>query len=444
MPEVESTASDLTSWNRLPVGPPARMQPIAWRDEIANRLRPASRQSVLPYGQGRTYGDVCLNPGNLILPIRGLNRILDYDREQGVVTAEAGVTFRELLGLIVKDGWFPPVTPGTSHLTLGGAIANDVHGKDHPTAGTFGRRVLEFELHRSDQSAPVICSPQQQVELFRATIGGLGLTGLVRSVTFPLQRIAGPMIETRIRRGDCLAMFADAADPAFPHRVAWLDAAAPPDELGRGLFTEGRFAAARGPSALRSMMPSPPLPSGLLGPALFRFLNGFRYLAPFSETDVIGFEPFFYPLDQVDNWQRAYGRAGFYQHQSLIPAGAGPEPIRALLRALTAHGQMSFVTVLKQFGDIASPGLLSFPQAGLSLAMDLPNLGDRTLRLLDALDEIVVLSGGRIYPAKDARMSPATFRAGFPQWEAFTKFIDPAFSSGFLRRMNGFSVAAAA
>jgi FAD/FMN-containing dehydrogenase len=436
MPEVEPIASDLTSWNRLPLGPPARQQPIAWRDEIAPNLRPASKRSVLPYGNGRTYGDVCLNHGNLILPMRGLNRILAYDRAHGTITAEAGMTFRELLAIIVPDGWFPPVTPGTSHLTLGGAVANDVHGKDHPTAGTFGRHLLELELHRSDEEGPIACSPRERAELFCATIGGLGLTGLIRSVTFPLQRIAGPLMETRSRRGDCLAMFAAAPDPAFPHRIAWLDASAPPDELGRGIFTEGRFTTGAGSGDLRRMLPSPPLPSGLLGPALFRVLNRLRYLAPIAESEDMGYEPFFYPLDQIDNWQRAYGPAGFYQHQSLIPDSAGSEPIRALLRALPAHGQMSFVTVLKKYGVLSSPGMMSFPRAGLSLALDLPNLGDRTLRLLDTLDEIVVAAGGRIYPAKDARMSPDTFRAGYPQWEAFTKFIDPAFSSGFLRRMN--------
>src|SRR5476649_1224780 len=173
MQEVEPIASDLTSWNRLPVGPPARSQAVAWRDEIAQSLRPTSRQSVLPFGNGRTYGDVCLNPGNLLLPTRGLNRIIAYDRERGILTAEAGVTFRDLLSLIVKDGWFPPVTPGTSHLTLGGAIANDVHGKDHPTAGTFGRHVTSLELYRSDRASPVRCSPDENSDLFAATIGGL-------------------------------------------------------------------------------------------------------------------------------------------------------------------------------------------------------------------------------------------------------------------------------
>jgi len=444
MQEAEPIASDLTSWNRLPAGPPARMRPVSWRDEIEKCLHPASRQSVLPYGNGRTYGDVCLNHGNLILPTRGLNRILAYDRERGVITAEAGVTFREILALIVKDGWFPPVTPGTSHLTLGGAIANDVHGKDHPTAGTFGRHVESLELHRSDSATAMHCSPVENADLFAATIGGLGLTGLIGAATFPLQRIPGSMIETRTRRGDCIAMFAEPADPAFPHRVAWLDSSAPVSEIGRGLFSDGRFVAVPGPTEMGGNISMPWLPSGLIRPLTLGTLSRLFYLKPYRASAVVGFEPFFYPLDRIENWGRAYGHAGFYQHQSLIPAAAGSEPVRALMRTRHEHKQSSFVTVLKDYGSLPSPGLLSFPQAGLSLAIDLPNLGDRTLRLLDALDEIVLAAGGRINPAKDSRMSPATFRAGFPQWEAFTKFIDPAFSSGFLRRMNDSSAAAAA
>ncbi len=391
---------------------------------------------MLPYGQGRTYGDVCLNPENLILRTRGLNRVLTYDRERGVITAEAGLTFRELLALVVKDGWFPPVTPGTSHLTLGGAIANDVHGKDHPTAGTFGRHVTAFELHRSDRPSPMRCSTNENAELYAATIGGLGLTGLIGAATFPLQRIPGPVIETRTRRGDCIAMFAEPADPAFPHRVAWLDASAPAAEIGRGLFSEGRFIAGKGATEMGGSFSTPWLPSRLLGPSMLGALSRLFFLKPFRASAVVGFEPFFYPLDRLDDWGRAYGRAGFYQHQSLIPAPAGPEPVRALLRARREHQQSSFVTVLKDYGDLSSPGLLSFPQAGLSLALDVPNLGERTLRMLDALDEIVLAAGGRINPAKDARMSPATFRAGYPRLDEFTRHVDPAFSSGFWRRMN--------
>ena len=428
--------TDHPSWNHLPESAEPIAQPVDWRDSIPRTLAERGERNVLAYGNGRTYGDVCLNPDNLILPTRGLNRVLAYDRERGVITAEAGLTFRELLALIMKDGWFPPVTPGTSHLTLGGAIANDVHGKDHPTAGTFGRHISELELHRSDRPAPMRCSARENADLFAATIGGLGLTGLIGAATFPLQRIPGPMIETRTRRGDCIAMFAEPADPAFPHRVAWLDASAPGDELGRGLFSEGRFIAGKGRTEMGRSFSTPWLPSRLLGPRLLGALSRLFYLKPFRRSEIVGFEPFFYPLDRIDDWGRAYGRAGFYQHQSLIPAAAGPEPVRALLRTRREYQQSSFVTVLKDYGDLASPGLLSFPQAGLSLALDVPNLGERTLRLLDALDEIVLAARGRINPAKDARMSPATFRAGFPRLAEFSHLVDPAFSSGFWRRMH--------
>src|SRR5262249_34009912 len=223
---------------------------------------------------------VCLNQGNLLLPTRGLNRIIDYDRGQGVLTAEAGATFREILNLIVKDGWFPPVTPGTSHLTLGGAVANDVHGKDHPTAGTFGRHVRELILHRSDRPDPVRCAPDENAELFRATIGGLGLTGFIGSVRFPLQRIPGPMVETRTKRGDCVAFFGEPADPEFPHRVAWLDASAPESEFGRGVFSEGRFVSGTGPTTMSGSISAPSLPSHLMGTFTFRVLNRLKYLAP--------------------------------------------------------------------------------------------------------------------------------------------------------------------
>lgn len=428
--------TDYPSWNHLPASAASTVRSIDWRDGIAPALNGRGSRNVLAYGNGRTYGDVCLNPDNLILPTRGLNRILAYDRDRGIVNAEAGVTFRELVTLVVKDGWFPPVTPGTSHLTLGGAVANDVHGKDHPTAGTFGRHITELDLHRSDQPKPIRCAPGENAEIFNATIGGLGLTGFISSVMFTLQRIPGPMVEIRTRRGDCLTMFAEPADPAFPHRVAWLDASAPTSEIGRGLFSDGRFTAGKGPTTLGSPLPAPPLPSGVLGPTAFRALNWLRYQAASTKVETVGFQPFFYQLDRLDDWGRAYGGAGFYQHQALIPVAAGAEPIRNLLRTIQAHGQTSFVTVLKQYGDLPSPGLLSFPQAGLSLAVDLPNLGERTLRLLDALDEIVVAAVGRIYPAKDARMSPSTFRAGFPAWETFSRSIDPAFSSGFLRRIT--------
>ncbi|MBS0660950.1 MAG: FAD-binding oxidoreductase [Verrucomicrobia bacterium] len=429
--------SQYDSWNGHPrVAPPAQVQHPAWRDDV--RLAPAD-PPTLAYGNGRTYGDVCLNPGGRLVHTRALRRILDFDREGGRVTAECGVTFAELLDLLVPAGWFPAVTPGTSHLTLGGAVANDVHGKDHLFTGTIGRYLDAFELVRSDRPGPIRCTPEENADLFAATIGGLGLTGIITQVTLRLQRIASPTIEARERRCDCLAAFEEPPDPAFPHRIAWLDCSAPAAALGRGIFSEGRFAPAGAPVRPRrgGALPGIPLPSGWLGPRVFELLNQLRFAAPAPESDYTDLDAFFYPLDAIDRWPRAYGGKGFLQHQSLIPAAAGGEPVRELLRVTQAHGQASFVTVLKQYGSLPSPGLISFCGAGYSLAMDFAHLGDSTLRMFDALDAVVLRHGGRMYAAKDARMAPATFFAGYPRWAEFERFIDPVLSSGFLRRMRG-------
>ncbi len=434
MPPPDSHQLGLRNWNGQPVLAPAEVLSPAWRDELAGVFAGANGRSVLAYGNGRTYGDECLNPGGSLVAMRGLNRVLAFDRERGLLTAEAGLTIRELLALVVPAGWFPPVTPGTSHLTLGGAIANDVHGKDHVTAGTLGRYVLSFELLRSDRGF-VRCTPAENAALFRATLGGLGLTGIVSMVTFTLQRIPGARLEVRQRRGDCLAFFEEPADPAFPHRVAWLDASAPTGAFGRGNFSVGRFVAGP-PIAGPGVLPAPPLPGGMLNRAIFTLLNQLRFTGPLADEEIQGIDDFFYPLDRLEGWGRAYGPGGFYQHQSLIPVAAGAEPIRELLSIVRAHRQTSFVTVLKQYGDLPSPGLLSFPAAGFSLAMDFPNLGADTLRMLDALDDVVRRVDGRIYPAKDARMSPETFRAGFPRWPELVPQLDPRFASGFARRVG--------
>ena len=241
----------------------------------------------------------------------------------------------------------------------------------------------------------------------------------------------------RQRRGDAIAILAESGDPAWPHRVAWLDFSASEAEIGAGIVSEGRFAAHPGARAAPRKgggLPAPPLPAGVLGPWAFRLLNRLRRALPVPAHGWQGAEEFFYPLDRLDRWDRAYGRRGFYQHQSVVPA---PEDARELLRVARAYGEASFVTVLKALGSRPSPGMLSFPREGLTLAMDFANRGEKTLRMLDALDAVVRDRGGRVYPAKDARMSAETFRAGFPRWEEFARFVDPAFSSGFWRRVNG-------
>ena len=427
------------NWTGTPAdaAPPAAVRAPAWRDELPRLLAARGDHGVLAHGAGRSYGDVCLNPDGVLVETRGLDRVLTFDAAAGVIEAESGVTFRQLLEFLLPRGWFVPVTPGTAHATLGGAVANDVHGKDHPASGTFGSHVVELELVRSDHSAPLVSRPAgEHAETFAATVGGLGLTGFVTRVMFRPQRVPGPWVEVRNRRGDAIAALAEPGDPAWPHRVAWLDFSATDSALGAGIVSEGRFAAHPGGRAAPRWgggLPTPPLPAGVLGPWSFRLLNHLRRVLPVRAHGWQSAAEFFYPLDRLDRWDRAYGGRGFYQHQSVVP---GPEGVRELLRAARKHGEASFVTVLKALGSRSSPGMLSFPREGLTLAMDFANRGERTLRMLDALDAVVLAHGGRVYPAKDARMSAETFKAGFPRWQEFARHIDPAFSSGFWRRVG--------
>lgn len=417
------------SWGLQPPSRPAAVRPIAWSDQAAALVN-AAGGSRLAYGRGRSYGDVCLNNGATLIPTAALDRLLAYDPATGVLTAEAGMTFDDILGRVVPDGWFTPVTPGTRRLSLGGAVANDVHGKEHRTQGTFGRHIGEFVLWRSD-GGRVVCSREQNEDLFRATIGGLGLTGLITQVTFRLLRMAGPCVQTETVAGD----FATIAAGEQPYAVAWLDASAGGEKLGRAMITRGAFGPGERAPARGGWTVPPIFPSGLLNRETIGWLNRLRWREG-SQRAVVTPEEFFHPLDRLAGWNRLYGPRGFYQHQSVIPKAAGPEPIRDLVRVMQGGGGASFVSVLKAFGPLESPGLMSFPREGLTLALDLPNTGPSVLKLLDEMDRVVVAAGGRLYPAKDARMSPATFRAGFPQWETFARYIDPAFSSSFWRRVT--------
>lgn len=419
----------LSSWGLQPPSRPAAVRPIAWGDQAA-ALVGAPGLSRLAYGQGRSYGDVCLNNGGALIPTSALDRIVVYDPAAGLLIAEAGMTFGDILGRIVPDGWFTPVTPGTRRLSLGGAVANDVHGKEHRTQGTFGRHISELVLWRSDRGR-VVCGPGQNEDLFRATIGGLGLTGFITQVSFRLLRVAGPRVQTETVPGD----FASVAEGEHPYAVAWLDTSASGGKLGRALITRGAFVPGeRAPARVEWTVP-PFFPSGLLNRSTIGWLNRLRWRET-SQRKIVTPEEFFHPLDRVTGWNRLYGPRGFYQHQCVIPKAAGAEPIRDLSRVLQRGGGASFVSVVKAFGPLESPGMLSFPREGLTLALDLPNTGPAVLKLLDEMDRVVVAAGGRLYPAKDARMSPATFRAGFPQWEAFSRHIDPAFFSSFWRRVT--------
>jgi FAD/FMN-containing dehydrogenase len=405
---------------------------------------------ILGYGLGRSYGDSCLNQDGVLIDMSNLNKIIEFDSGSGDITCEAGVTLAQILADVAKpreDGsaWFLPVSPGTRFVTVGGAIANDVHGKNHHLFGTFGCHVRSLELLRSDGSVRV-CSPEQNVELFRATIGGLGLTGLILSAILRLRPASSLMLEVEKIRFDGIDEFhalARDSQASWEYTVAWMDCIARGGRPVRGMFTRANHA------PLHTIpVPSPPsmnprfsIPFALPFCPFNRFTT--RALNLLYARELIGrrvlrridsYEGIFYPLDAIGSWNRLYGRRGFFQYQCVVPPTA-QEAITELLQCIAVSGETPVLAVIKTFGDVPSAGMLSFPCEGTTLALDFPHRGRRTLEMLDRLDSVTVAAGGRVYPAKDGRMSAALFQRYYPHWMDFARFVDPGFGSSFQRRV---------
>ncbi len=430
---------DHLSWGRTPKLAPARVLAPGWQSDVPDLG--GFERPVLAYGQGRSYGDACLNEDGILLDTIGLDRFIAFDPASGVIRCEAGVTLADVLALVVPHGWFLPVTPGTKYVTVAGAVANDVHGKNHHAAGTFGRFVTRLELKRSSGETLVLTP---EADLFRATVGGLGLTGFITWVEFHLIPIASDQITGRNTKFGSLEEFfalSELASGESPYVVSWIDALRPE---GRGILMQGDHAASGdlpdagdAPPASRVGLPVD-APGWALSRTTVRAFNAAYYARQRQKrVDVRShYEPFFYPLDIARDWNRGYGRRGFYQYQFVVPFADGTDAVREILTRLAASGEGSFLAVLKTFGRVPSPGLMSFPREGVTLALDLPNRGARTVRLLRECDAIVRDARGAVYPAKDATMTPESFRAFFPQWEAFAAHIDPAFSSSFWRRVT--------
>ncbi len=434
--------SPLQSWGRVVSSQPAAVLPL-WQRPA--RLPPQPAQSAptpwLAHGQGRSYGDVCLNAGGMLLHTVGLDRFMAFDPATGVLRCEAGVTLRQILELVVPQGWFLPVTPGTREVTVGGAIANDVHGKNHHAAGSFGHHLSRLELLRSDGQA-LVCGPHENVPWCHATIGGLGLTGLITWAEIRLQRVVNPFVEVQSWRFEHLDAFWELnaqAESSRPYTVAWIDCLARGHGRGRGVLMAGRHAAARPELPAwrprrRTMLVDPPL--SLVNGLSLRAFNTLYWHRARTGRALSHYLPYFYPLDAIAHWNRIYGRRGFFQYQCVLPPHAMREALDELLARIAGSGQGSFLAVLKTFGTRASLGPLSFARPGATLALDFPNRAESTLTLFDELDAVVRAAGGALYPAKDARMSAEMFRHSFPRWEEFMHWMDPAFCSDFWRRAS--------
>lgn len=405
-----------------------------------------AQPSLIARGNGRSYGDAALND-RVTLSLLKSDRILAFDESTGLLTCEAGVMLADILDIFVPRGWFVPVTPGTKFVTIGGMLAANVHGKNHHGAGAFLDHVERFTLLRADGQT-LTCSRTENPELFAATAGGMGLTGIIVTVSFRLMRIETAYIRQRTRRtanlAETMAAFEQSQDSTYS--VAWIDCMASGAALGRSVLYLGEHARGNEITNPSPLMLKPRktrrvpfyLPSLLLNRWSITAFNQLYYARAREGTAIIGYDQFFYPLDALQEWNRIYGKRGFLQYQCVLPKATSAEGMTALLARIREAGMGSFLAVLKLLG----PGgnYLSFPMEGYTLALDFP-VSRAVFPLLDVLDAIVAQHGGRIYLAKDARMGLPLLRSGYPQLAAFLALrreVDPngKFSSLLAKRLE--------
>jgi FAD/FMN-containing dehydrogenase len=427
------------SWGRYP-NFQADVVPLHWGADFPLQQPPAGKQ--LPVGLGRSYGDVCLLENGTLLETSGMDRLLHFDAATGMLRCEAGVSLQQVLDFAVPRGFFLPVTPGTKYVTVGGAIANDIHGKNHHVAGTFGRHVLRFELVRSD-GVRFVCSPIEHPEWFAATIGGMGLTGLITWAEIHLRPIVSRKIEYRGEKFHGIdEFFALSQAATSEYAVAWIDCVSTGRNFARGIFMQGDHSETPGPLT-RSKEAKLTFPFELPEIALNRFsmaaFNSLYFHKQLGNQKIgpVDYEPFFYPLDAVLRWNRMYGKQGLLQFQNVLPHESGREGMIEILQAITKSGLASFLAVIKFFGDVPSVGMMSFPQPGPMLALDFPIRREVSFDLVDRLARITQEHGGRMYSAKDARMTPEQYQAFYPQWQEFARYVDPGFDSAFWQRVTG-------
>jgi decaprenylphospho-beta-D-ribofuranose 2-oxidase len=426
MSEPKWQPCELTGWGRSGQARTLACRPST--PEAAVAALAAAKAPVIVHGGGRSYGDAALNDGGQTILTGALDRIESFDREGGEIVCQPGVTFRQLLERFLPDGWLFPVSPGTAFTTMGGALANDVHGKNHDLDGSFGDHLRWFDLALPGGEVRRI-TPESEPALFRATVGGIGLTGLILRLAFAMRRMPSASVEVREQRVADLDAFMAALEACRRQAgfsVGWIDTTASGSTFGRGILETAEPAPAdHGPLRPRRQLAVPfTLPGGILNPLTVRLFNAlyFRRVPAGGRTRVVPLERFLYPLDAIGAWNRIYGPRGFYQFQAVIPDREAARGIPALLEAVVAARRASFLAVLKTMGR-AGRGFLSFPLPGTTLALDFPRRDD-TPALLRRLEEITLAHGGRVYLAKDALLSPEGFAAMYPELPAFRAVLD--------------------
>ena len=441
----------LSGWGRFPVET-CRLYRPEKRAVLAEILASRCEPSWIARGLGRSYGDAALNAGAGVISFERLNRFLAFDPETGVLDCEAGTSLEEMLRYFLPRGFFPPVTPGTKFVTLGGAIAHDVHGKNHHRVGTISNFVLDFRL-LTPQGELLTCSREENPQVFWATIGGTGLTGLIVSARIRLKSVETAYLRVDYEKArnveEAVAALSE-SDHLYEHSVAWIDCLASGKALGRSVLMRANHARREDvPARLgdplsprRAARHSIPFdcPSAMLSSFTIRAFNAVFYNAHrASSGNIVDFDRFFYPLDAIHHWNRMYGKRGFTQYQVAFPLESGLTGLVELLRRLSASGRGSFLGVLKRFGD-SNSGLLSFPMSGYTLALDIPMDGGLA-SFLRELDRLTLHYGGRVYLAKDAITTAESFAAMYPRLDEFREAkrrLDPrgVLSSSLARRVG--------
>ena len=439
---------NLSGWGNIPHS----VNKVLYPRTIQEIKEALTADKLLPRGLGRSYADQATNTNHVVLKLEKMNHFLSFDEEKGILECEAGSSLEDIIQYLAPRGWFPMITPGTKYVTIGGAIANDVHGKAHHVDGSFVNCVLDFTIALADGRI-LKASREENSDLFWANFGGLGLLGTILTARIQLRKIETTYFVQKAiaaKNLDEMLQAIDESDRHFTSSVAWLDSMAKGKKLGRGVLTMGNHAKLSDlPAKLKAnplkigKKPSITVPFYLPGFTLnmitVRILNMLLYQMQKRGNGIAHYDKFFYPLDMINAWNKGYGKRGFIQYQFVLPEKDGRENIRKILEEITRSNCVPFLNVLKKFGK-GQGGLLSFPSAGYTFAIDFP-ITSKLKPFTEKLDEMVLSMGGRIYLGKDAYLNEATFKAMYPQhkeWLTIKKKYDPnnIFSSDLSRRIG--------
>ncbi|WP_338552551.1 FAD-binding oxidoreductase [Paenibacillus sp. KS-LC4] len=442
----------LAGWGNYPKEPCFVSRPET-QEQLKAKIQRASCASYISYGLGRSYGDAPLNGNSGVIRTVHMNKLIAFDADSGILNCEAGVTFEEIIEIFLPKGFFLPVTPGTKFVTVGGAIANDVHGKNHHADGCFSEHVLSFQLLIADGSI-MQCSRETNSDLFWATVGGIGLTGIILTAKFRLIKVESSYYHVKYEKAknieEALELFRE-SDANYQYSVAWIDCLAKGNSLGKSVLMRGNHARLEDLSWKQRINPlqiktnlklSMPInmPPFVLNPYSIKLFNIAYYgIQPSDVNKVVHFDSFFYPLDSIMNWNRMYGKKGFVQYQAVFPPNE-IEGLIKMLEKLSSTNRSSFLAVLKSSGR-EGQGMLSFPKKGYTLALDIPIKDHSLFPFLRELDELVIKHNGRVYLAKDSTLAPEKCKIMYPRLNEFLAIknkVDPdhIFSSSMARRLN--------